>query len=140
MFLPQVDATEEKELGTRFGITGFPSLKYFPAGEADMEAFNGGRDLDSMVGFLNSKVRCGRLIVGTRVLNSRYIDEGTHNVHLQERTCSSQDSIPSRSTEGKKSEKLAHVFFLLRSTVFENRKTMSAYSFSGNIPSSIRIR
>ena len=52
----QVDATEQKELATRFGITGFPSLKFFPRGKGDVEQYDGGRDLESLVKFLNEKV------------------------------------------------------------------------------------
>lgn len=48
---------DEKDLAQRFGVTGFPTLKYFPAGdEAEVEAYNEGRDLDSFVKFLNKKV------------------------------------------------------------------------------------
>ncbi|CAM9573930.1 unnamed protein product, partial [Hapterophycus canaliculatus] len=59
--LVQVDAVEEKDLGQRFGVTGFPTLKYFPAGRdgVEAEAYGGGRDLKSMVEFINTKV--GRL-------------------------------------------------------------------------------
>lgn len=56
--LIQVDAVAEKDLGQRFGITGFPSLKFFPAGdEAEVEAYDGARSLESMVEFLNKKAR-----------------------------------------------------------------------------------
>lgn len=52
----QVDAVDEKDLGQRFGVTGFPTLKYFPAGdEVEVEAYNEGRDLGSFVKFLNKK-------------------------------------------------------------------------------------
>lgn len=51
-----MDVTGQKELGQRFGITGFPTFKFFPAGdEAEVEAYDGGRDLDSFVKFLNTK-------------------------------------------------------------------------------------
>lgn len=51
-----MDVTGQKELGQRFGITGFPTFKYFPAGnEAEVEAYDEGRDLDSFVNFLNKK-------------------------------------------------------------------------------------
>ncbi|CAN0215740.1 unnamed protein product, partial [Laminaria digitata] len=53
----QVDAVAEKELGERFGVTGFPTLKYFPAGSGEVEAYSGGRDLKSLMDFLNKKAR-----------------------------------------------------------------------------------
>lgn len=47
---------EEEDLGHRFGITGFPTLKYFPAGdEVEAGEYSEGRDLDSFVKFLNKK-------------------------------------------------------------------------------------
>eukprot|EP00903_Cladosiphon_okamuranus_P010378 g9817.t1 len=56
VIVAKVDAADEKELGQRFGVTGFPTLKYFPAGkEVEVEAYNDGRDLESFVKFLNKK-------------------------------------------------------------------------------------
>ncbi|CAN0575308.1 unnamed protein product, partial [Ectocarpus sp. 12 AP-2014] len=55
-----VDAVEEKDLGGRFGVTGFPTLKYFPAGAGEAEAYGGGRDLKSFVEFLNDKAGTSR--------------------------------------------------------------------------------
>lgn len=47
---------DEKDLGQRFGVTGFPTLKFFPAGdEAEVEAYNEARDLESLVKFINKK-------------------------------------------------------------------------------------
>ncbi|CBN77707.1 protein disulfide isomerase [Ectocarpus siliculosus] len=56
----KVDAVEEKDLGGRFGVTGFPTLKYFPAGDGEAEAYGGGRDLKSFVEFLNDKAGTSR--------------------------------------------------------------------------------
>lgn len=60
-----MDAVDEADLAERFGVTGFPTLKYFPAGDGvEAEAYNGGRDLESFVEFLNEKVRlCCRAYV-----------------------------------------------------------------------------
>lgn len=54
----QVDATGEQDLKKRFDITGFPRLKFFPAG-GGMEPYSGTRDLESMEEFLKEKVRGG---------------------------------------------------------------------------------
>ncbi|CAM9213618.1 unnamed protein product [Scytosiphon promiscuus] len=58
----KVDAVEEKDLGNRFGVSGFPTLKYFPAGHdrVEPEAYGGGRDLESMVEFINTKAGTSR--------------------------------------------------------------------------------
>eukprot|EP00752_Nemacystus_decipiens_P010335 g9207.t1 len=56
VIVAKVDAVDEKDLGQRFGVTGFPTLKYFPAGDAaEVESYNGDRDLKSFVNFLNKK-------------------------------------------------------------------------------------
>ncbi|CAM9152898.1 unnamed protein product, partial [Sphacelaria rigidula] len=32
LVVAKVDAADEKELGSRFGVSGFPTIKFFPAG------------------------------------------------------------------------------------------------------------
>lgn len=44
-----------KELGNRFGVRGYPTLKWFPAGSLEAEDYSGGRDLDSLAKFVTSK-------------------------------------------------------------------------------------
>lgn len=53
----RVDADAHRELGQRFGVSGFPTIKFFPRGTADKtpEAYSLGRTLDDFLGFLNSK-------------------------------------------------------------------------------------
>ncbi|GHP08265.1 hypothetical protein PPROV_000700600 [Pycnococcus provasolii] len=53
ILLAKVDATEEenKELGTKFGIRGFPTLKIFRKGAAP-EDYNGPREADGIVDYV----------------------------------------------------------------------------------------
>jgi len=51
--LAKLDATAEKETGTKFNIEGFPTLKFFKNGEAI--DFNGGRDAQGIVTWLEKK-------------------------------------------------------------------------------------
>ena len=47
----KVDATAETRLGSRFGIKGYPSIKFFPAGkksDSSVIDYSGSRDTDSM--------------------------------------------------------------------------------------------
>ena len=39
----------------RFGISGYPTLKYFPAGSLEPEAYEEARELESLVHFINTK-------------------------------------------------------------------------------------
>jgi protein disulfide-isomerase A6 len=53
--IAKVDADAHKELGSRFGIQGFPTLKWFPKGSTTPEDYNGGRSADDIVTFVNNK-------------------------------------------------------------------------------------
>jgi len=37
VLIAKVDADKEKELGSRFGVRGFPTLKFFPKGSTEPE-------------------------------------------------------------------------------------------------------
>jgi protein disulfide-isomerase A6 len=55
--IAKVDADAHKDLGGRFGVQGFPTLKFFPKG-GDVKSpkdYNGGRDTDSLVQFVNTE-------------------------------------------------------------------------------------
>jgi protein disulfide-isomerase A6 len=51
----KVNADAHNALGSRFGVSGFPTIKYFPAGSQTPEDYNGGRTADAFVKFLNDK-------------------------------------------------------------------------------------
>jgi len=46
-----VDATAQKELGDRFKVQGFPTIKFFPPGGAEPEEYNRGRSKEEIVAF-----------------------------------------------------------------------------------------
>jgi len=51
----QVDADAHSALGQRFGVSGFPTLKWFPAGSLTPEDYNGGRSIEDLSEFVKSK-------------------------------------------------------------------------------------
>jgi protein disulfide-isomerase A6 len=53
--IASVDADEHKELGNKFGVSGFPTIKFFPAHSTTPEEYNGGREVADFTDFLNSK-------------------------------------------------------------------------------------
>ncbi|KAF9387038.1 hypothetical protein CPB97_003035 [Podila verticillata] len=56
VLIAKVDADAHRELGSRFGIKGFPTLKWFPKGiDGAPEDYSGGRDLDALAAFVSQK-------------------------------------------------------------------------------------
>ncbi|GAB7339218.1 hypothetical protein MBLNU457_5876t2 [Dothideomycetes sp. NU457] len=55
LVIGKVDADEHKELGRRFGIQGFPTLKWFDGKSAEPVDYNSGRDLESLQAFIADK-------------------------------------------------------------------------------------
>ncbi|KAL2053043.1 hypothetical protein ABVK25_006680 [Lepraria finkii] len=53
--IAKVDADAEKTLGKRFGVQGFPTLKWFDGKSDKPEDYSGGRDLESLSGFITEK-------------------------------------------------------------------------------------
>lgn len=55
--IANLDADKHKDFAEKYGISGFPTLKFFPKNNKDGEDYEGGRDLDDFVNFINEK--CG---------------------------------------------------------------------------------
>ncbi len=87
-----VDADQHKALGSRFGVTGFPTLKFFAKGGnlKEPEAYNGGRTADAVVEFLNGKTgargRVKKASSPVKVLDDSNFDkvvDGSKNVLVE---------------------------------------------------------
>ncbi|XP_051124662.1 protein disulfide-isomerase like 2-1-like [Andrographis paniculata] len=55
--IANLDADKHKDLAERYGVSGYPTLKFFPKNNKAGEDYDGGRDLDEFVTFINEK--CG---------------------------------------------------------------------------------
>ena len=53
--IAKVDADAEKDLGRKFGVQGFPTLKWFDGKSATPTDYQGGRDLESLSSFISEK-------------------------------------------------------------------------------------
>jgi protein disulfide-isomerase A6 len=64
--IANVDANEEKnkDLAARFGVSGFPTIKFFPKDNKDGEEYNSGRDGEAFVKFMNEKAGTKRALGG----------------------------------------------------------------------------
>merc|ERR1711885_85271 len=60
----KVDADSEKDLGSRFGIQGFPTIKFFSKTNKDGEEYNGGRSEQDFIDYLNDKCGTNRVSGG----------------------------------------------------------------------------
>lgn len=58
------DSEPSKDLCSGEGITGFPTIKYYPAGSAEGEVYSGGRAEKDLANFLNEKAGTHRLAGG----------------------------------------------------------------------------
>nr|GEU58056.1 probable protein disulfide-isomerase A6 [Tanacetum cinerariifolium] len=55
--IANLDADNAKDLAEKYGVSGYPTIKFFPKTNKDGEDYEGGRDIDSFVTFINEK--CG---------------------------------------------------------------------------------
>ncbi|KAI9713059.1 MAG: Protein disulfide-isomerase-like 2-2 [Bogoriella megaspora] len=53
--IAKVDADNHKDLGRKFGVSGFPTLKWFDGKSEEPEDYKSGRDIDSLQGFVKDK-------------------------------------------------------------------------------------
>ena len=53
--IANLDADAHKALGEKYGVSGFPTLKFFPKDNKAGHDYDGGRDLDDFVSFINEK-------------------------------------------------------------------------------------
>lgn len=55
VLLAKVNGDKQKALGERFKIRGYPTLYWFPKGSTEQQNYDGGRDADGIVQFVEKK-------------------------------------------------------------------------------------
>lgn len=63
--IAKVDATEESNLASNYEVQGYPTIKWFPKGMTTPEDYNGGRELEDFVTFINDQVGLQRKADGS---------------------------------------------------------------------------
>ncbi|KAJ4838647.1 Protein disulfide-isomerase like 2-1 [Turnera subulata] len=53
--IANLDADNYRDLAEKYGVSGYPTLKFFPKNNKAGEDYEGGRDLDDFVSFINEK-------------------------------------------------------------------------------------
>jgi len=62
--IAEVDCDQHNAVCGRFGVSGFPTLKFFPKGSTEAEDYSGGRGAEDIIGFINKETGLnGRLAV-----------------------------------------------------------------------------
>jgi len=63
--IANIDADKYQSIGGRYGVTGFPTIKFFPKGQKeDPEAYDGARELPDFITFINGKAGTDRDATG----------------------------------------------------------------------------
>jgi len=74
----KVDATVETALASKHGVSGYPTLRWFPRGETISTDFGGGREAQGMVDWINQraglKTRLRKAPEATKVLTTSTFD------------------------------------------------------------------
>ncbi len=62
MKIAAVDATQAQSLASKYGVQGYPTIKFFPKGSTTPEEYQGGRTADTIVKWVNDKVGTTRKV------------------------------------------------------------------------------
>jgi len=60
----KVDADKYKELGAKYDVQGFPTIKFFAAGDKTPKAYEGGREAKDLVEYMNAHSGAERVVGG----------------------------------------------------------------------------
>ncbi|KAF2848174.1 disulfide isomeras-like protein [Plenodomus tracheiphilus IPT5] len=85
----KVDADAYKSLGQRFGVTGFPTLKWFDGTSDKPTDYSGGRDIESLTKFITEKSGIKPKVKGKLPSQVTYLD----NQSFKEKIGKDQDVL-----------------------------------------------
>lgn len=59
--IAKIDASAERDVGTKYDVSGFPTIKWFPKGEDKVpEPYESAREVKDFVDFINQKAGTAR--------------------------------------------------------------------------------
>jgi len=62
IIIADIDATAAQDIAQKFGVQGYPTIKYFPKGSTTPEEYDGGRSADTIVSWVNKKVGANKVV------------------------------------------------------------------------------
>ncbi|KAL0487718.1 protein disulfide-isomerase [Acrasis kona] len=62
--IAKIDADTYKDIGSKYGISGFPTLKYYPKDNKEGIDYSSGRDAEAFVSYFNEKAGKHRTVTG----------------------------------------------------------------------------
>jgi protein disulfide-isomerase A6 len=71
----KVDADQHKSLGKDYGVSGFPTLKWFDGKSNKPTDYSGGRDLESLTKFITEKTSMKPKVKGKLPSNVVFLDD-----------------------------------------------------------------
>ncbi|XP_051145426.1 probable protein disulfide-isomerase A6 [Andrographis paniculata] len=73
--IANIDADKYRDLAEKYGVSGFPTLKFFPKNNKAGEDYDGGRDVDDFVTFINEKCGTSRDAKGQLTSNAGILED-----------------------------------------------------------------
>lgn len=116
------DNSENRPLSEKYGISGFPTIKFFPKDNKDGVEYDGGRDEQDFVDFLNKKCKLNRRLGGSLNEQEGRIEKFDELVKKFMSDKAGRDSILAEATaavEGQEDEKAAKYYIKVMQKIQE---------------------
>lgn len=55
LLIARLNSDRFQAFGKRFGVRGYPTIKFFPAGRRTVEEYRGGHDMNDLIAFIEAK-------------------------------------------------------------------------------------
>lgn len=75
--IAKVDADENRSLGKRFSVQGFPTIKWFDGKSDKPEEYQGGRDIESLSAFVTEKIGIKSRSAPKEASNVQFLDDAS---------------------------------------------------------------
>lgn len=75
--IAKVDADENRSLGKRFSVQGFPTIKWFDGKSDKPEEYQGGRDIESLSAFVTEKTGIKSRSAPKEASNVQFLDDAS---------------------------------------------------------------